>query len=92
MKAARATMLEAIEKDCLERFGSDETFSNMHIAIAYSGMDLTEAKSWEEEVRAKFPNHDIIVASLSLSVSCHIGPGAIAIACTKKLTEDVLTK
>ena len=29
--------------------------------------------------------HDIVMNPLSLSVSCHIGPGAVALACVKKL-------
>ena len=33
-----------------------------------------------------FPEHDIFVDPLSLVVSSHIGPGALAVTCTKKLT------
>ena len=33
-----------------------------------------------------FPNCDeIIMDPLSLSISCHVGEGALGIACTKKL-------
>lgn len=90
MKAARQTMLDAIRKDFADRFGAGDDASNMNIMIAYSGVELTEAESWREEIRTAFPNHDIMFDPLSLSVSCHIGDGAIAIACTKKLTDEVL--
>lgn len=92
MKAARSTMLEAIRKDFRERFGADEGASNMNVMLAYSGTDMTEANSWKEEVQAAFPNHTLMLDPLSLSVSCHIGDGSIAIACTKKLPEELLKK
>lgn len=92
LKAAKTTMLEAIRKDCVERFGSDEHAAGMDLAIAYSGTDLTEVRIWEQEANAAFPGHDIVVRPLSLSVSCHIGPGAIAITCSKKLPEERLCR
>lgn len=87
LKAAKATMLDAVRKDCVERFGSDERAAGMHIALAYSGTDLTETKIWEREVKEAFPDHEIVMQPLSLSVSCHIGPGAIAITCCKELRQ-----
>ena len=40
---------------------------------------------WVDEVKAKFPEsvEDMHVDKLSLSVSCHIGAGSVAITCTK---------
>ena len=38
-----------------------------------------------QEVKEIFPEQEIVMDPLSLSVSCHIGPGALAVACTKKL-------
>ena len=92
MKAARTTMLEAIQKDFRERFHTSPDAPDMNLMLAYTGLDLTEAKSWEAEVHATFPSHTLMNDPLSLSVSCHIGDGAIAIACTKKLPEDILNK
>lgn len=92
MKAARAAMLEAIQKDCLERFHTAEDFSDMDIMLAYSGTDLTEAHSWQAEVQAAFPHHTLINDPLSLSVSCHIGDGSIAITCARKLSSELLNK
>ena len=92
MKAARTTMLEAIQKDFRERFHTSPDAPDMNLMLAYTGLDLTEAKSWEAEVQATFPSHTLMNDPLSLSVSCHIGDGDIAIACTKKLPEDILNK
>lgn len=77
-KSAKKTMLDAIEKDLKERFAG----KHMKIDVAYTCSD-EEMKKWVEEVEARFPGYDMYVDKLSLSVSCHIGPGAMAIACTK---------
>ena len=51
---------------------------------AYTCSD-EEAECWRQELKEKFPQfEDIYMARLSLSVSCHIGPGSIAVACVKK--------
>ena len=83
LKAAKATMLEAVRNDCAQRFGSNEAADKVHIHLAYSGTDLTEANIWKQEVQEAFPDHEIIMRPLSLSISCHIGPGSLAVTCTK---------
>ena len=40
------------------------------------------------EVRAAFPGFNVQDDVLSLSIACHIGPGALAIACSKKIPFD----
>ena len=85
-KMAKAIMIKAIKNDCVTRFGSDERGTGMMLAIAYSG-DNKEALEFLEEVRAEFPGLEIPVAPLSLSIACHIGPGAVALACSKRLPE-----
>lgn len=92
LKAAKATMLEAIEKDNKERFHGAEDMSDVTISLAYSGTDLTEINAWRDELREKYPNQEMIAEPLSLSVACHIGPGAVAITCTKNLPKELLTK
>ena len=83
MKQAKSTMISAIKDDIEKRFGGD--VSNMHIQIAYTN-NLDAAKDFKEEVLKEFPEaEDIHMDPLSLSVSCHIGPGALALACTKKI-------
>lgn len=83
MKQAKSMMISAIQKDLETRF-SDKDCSNCFLQIAHT--DSKEAAmELKNELLAQYPNADIYVDHLSLSVSCHIGPGALAIACTKKL-------
>lgn len=79
---AKTIMIEAVKKDIAERFGKDHQKQNL--AIAHTE-NLEAAKLFRQEVLQVFPDHDIPIDSLSLSVSCHIGPGALALTCTKKL-------
>ncbi len=79
-KSAKKTMLDAIEKDLKTRFAGKK----MHLDIAYTCSE-EEKDQWVEEVKARFPGYDMYVDRLSLSVSCHIGPGSMAIACSKAL-------
>lgn len=84
-KQGKSIMIDTIKKDFAERFGDAEG-RNMYLEIAYSH-DLAKAEEFKQEVQEAFPNHEIVMNPLSLSVSCHIGPGAIAIACSKKIPE-----
>ena len=34
-----------------------------------------------------FPGMEIRMDPLSISISCHIGPGALAVACSRKIPE-----
>ncbi len=83
-KAAKKIMIDAIKKDMVERFGSKEDASGIYMQMAYTGDDK-EINAFKEEVLEMFPGITIDCSHLSLSISCHIGKGAIAIACTKKL-------
>lgn len=83
MKQAKATMINAIKSDIENRFGGD--VAKMHLQIAYTD-NLAVAEEFKAEVLEKFPEiEDIPMDPLSLSVSCHIGPGALALTCTKKI-------
>ncbi|MCM1466554.1 MAG: DegV family protein [Alistipes sp.] len=84
VKQAKTTMINAIRKDCAERFEADESLDNIILMMAYTG-DKDEINRFRDEVKAIYPTHQMMMDPLSLSVSCHIGPGAIAIACAKKL-------
>lgn len=81
MKQAKRTMKEAIADDIKNRFASN---SNMRIYAAYTGSEEVGIE-WKGELEEAFPNYDIQLYPLSLSVSCHIGPGAIGIACVEEL-------
>lgn len=81
-KAAKRTMLKAIEKDLEERFS--EVREDMVLGMAYT-CSKEEAQEWRQEISEKFPGYEIVEGPLSLSVACHIGPGAMAVTCMKKV-------
>ena len=80
-KAAKKTMLNAIEKDLNERFA--DVKEQMVLGMAYT-CTKEEAQEWKQEIMDRFPGYDIVEGPLSLSVACHIGPGAMAITCMKR--------
>ena len=82
-KAARRTMIEAIQKDLKNRFAEPLAEGRMGFGIAYSG-NLEEALDWKVELEAAFPGVDFQMDPLSLSVACHIGYGALACGCYVK--------
>ena len=81
-KTAKKTMLNAIEKDLNERFA--DVKDQMVLGMAYT-CSKEEAQEWKAEIEERFPGYEIMEGSLSLSVACHIGPGALAITCMKRL-------
>lgn len=82
---SKKAMLDAIRKDLDGRFSSTPE-EQMHFAVAYSGARTEEVDEWVEEVRSAFPKGKIeMVDPLSLSVSCHIGAGALAVTATVPL-------
>ena len=80
-KAARRTMIEAMRKDIETRFPKEWADGTLRLEISYSG-NLEEALDWKQELQEAFPGKDFDMAPLSLSVSCHIGYGALAVACS----------
>ena len=83
LKQAKLTMIAAIHKDITERFKLSDPKEAV-IAGAYTCHE-DEAMEWKREVQEAFPDNEIYMAPLSLSVSCHIGPGSIAVTASKKL-------
>ena len=81
----RKAMIDAIRKDLEQKF-SDIPVEKMHFSVAYSGAKTPEVDAWVEEVKTAFPQATIeVIAPLSLSVSCHIGAGALAVTATAPL-------
>ena len=86
VKQAKATMVEGMVKELCDRFHDPEC-RHTHLGVAHT-QNEEAALVFAEELRTMFPYADVMVAPLSLSVSCHIGPGSIAIAATRKLVEE----
>ena len=85
-KQGKNIMIEAIRNDLKERFDDPEG-KDMWIHAAYT-KNFEAAEEWEQELMTAFPGHEIVMDPLSLSVSCHIGPGALAVTCCKKLHNE----
>lgn len=86
LKAAKKTMIEAIKNDLDTRFADTKENKSLYLQIAHSANEEA-ARAYVEEISGLFPGYDIYMDKLSLSVACHIGPGSLAFACTKKITE-----
>lgn len=82
MKQAERVVIEAIKKDLQERFAGQKVF----IDAAYSG-SKEHGEKWRQKIQKAFPEYEIHIAPLSLSVACHIGDGAIAATCAKVVDE-----
>ena len=79
LKSAKKVMKEAMKKDLEERFGGKK----VHLEAAYT-CTHEEAQEWKKELEKNF-GMEVYMAPLSLSVSCHIGQGALAVAAAKKV-------
>lgn len=87
--AGKSMMLQAIKNDIENRFGGFDESAKERVTlhIAYT-KDAEEAELWKQEVMEAFPGFRLRMAPLSLSVACHIGPGALALACTRNLIAE----
>ena len=81
--SARQIMLNAVINDVTERFGRPLENCGMWIDFAHT-QNEEAAKDFQKEVLAHFPGAESHIDPLSLSVSCHIGPGALAVAVTMR--------
>lgn len=81
---AKTTMINAIKKDFETRFKKEVAEGRMTLAVAHTE-NFEEAEKFSQEIKEAFPNVEFtFIDPLSLSVSCHIGPGALAVACSIK--------
>ncbi len=81
---AKSIMMNAIKNDIENRFGGVSKDNPIYLEIAHT-QNEEAANQLKAELQEVFPDYPIYIDHLSLSVSCHIGPGSLAIACCKKL-------
>ena len=87
MKQARTTMLAAVEKDLKERFADPEA-ENTWLFVAHSQNDEMAAE-FAKEIEEHYPKaKPVYGAPLSLSIACHIGPGSLAVAMSRKIDAE----
>lgn len=88
MKQAKTIMLSAIAQDLKNRFDDPEA-EHTWIAVAHT-CNYEAAREFADELKGLYPKTGKIIADpLSLSVACHIGPGALAVAVTRCLFEEI---
>lgn len=83
VKQAKSVMVKAIKNDMEQRFGGADK-DNILLGIAHT-QNEEAALQFKEELLDEFPGFNIYMDPLSLSVSCHIGPGSLAVTCSKKI-------
>lgn len=79
----KTIMINAIKADMEKRFGGVSP-ENIWLQIAYT-YDREAAEQFKEQVLEAFPGFDVHMDPLSLSIACHIGPGSLALACSRKI-------
>ncbi len=80
----KTIMLDAIEKDMTTRFLDNHSKGKMILDIAHTN-NWEEAMKLKVEMQSRYPQYEINVEELPLSIACHIGPGALGVACTCQL-------
>lgn len=84
--SAKKIMLKAMDDDLANRFADAYAQKKVHMEAAYTG-NPEEAEEWAAVIKEHYPDLDFNMNALSLSVACHIGHGALAIACSTYLPE-----
>lgn len=85
LKQGKTIMMTALKKDLETRFHDPEA-RHTWLEIAYTCSDEM-AQKFKETVAEIYPDANICIAPLSLSIACHIGPGCLAVACSGHLKE-----
>ena len=85
LKQGKTIMMTALKKDLETRFHDPEA-RHTWLEIAYTCSDEM-AQEFKETVAELYPDANICIAPLSLSIACHIGPGCLAVACSGHLKE-----
>ena len=86
VKQAKKKMIAAVRKELEERFPDGDFAKHAYLQSAYT-KDKEAALKWKEELMAEFPEMEFHQDPLSLSVACHIGAGALAVAWTHKIDD-----
>lgn len=85
LKQAKQEMIGAIKYDLSTRFAQFRANGEMTLSVAHTD-NFAEADTFRKELEQLFPDVPVLfVDPLSLSVSCHIGPGALAVTATRRL-------
>ena len=79
IKTAFKTMCKALEKDIRTRFGSTYEHRQLKIGMATTFSDEEKLSYFRDELTSCFPDLELFAAPLTMSIGCHVGPGALGI-------------
>ena len=77
MAHAQKDLIDALRQDLATRFAG----MKMKVFSGYSGGDPSVGTAWQKQVQAAFPEWEVGLISLPLSICCHTGEGALGVAC-----------
>lgn len=79
MGQAKKVLIQALKDDLQTRFAG----MKMVVYSGYTGGDPAYGEAWQKEVQAAFPDYQVGLTSLPLSVCCHTGEGVLGVGCAK---------
>ncbi len=79
LKSAEKTMMKQLKKDVINRFGGVD---KVKLYVAHT-QRADDAQALAEQMSKFFDKAEVYVASLPLSIACHVGTGAIGIGCAQ---------
>ena len=83
IKQAKSKMINAIKKDIETRFNKVRTDQKVIVSLAHTCQNIEDFEEFKTEVSQQLSEYTIkFVDHLPLAIACHIGPWALAVACT----------
>ncbi len=82
----KTVMMNAIKNDIESRFGGLSQDLDVWLYVAHT-CNEEAAITFRDEILEMFPGTKIEIAPLPLSIACHIGPGSLALACSRKIVK-----
>ena len=80
MRPAMQAMIDGLKQDQLCRFAEQK----LTVRAAYSG-DAEAGAAWQAELQKAFPEYDVGLDPLPISISCHTGDGALGVGMMKDI-------
>ena len=80
---AKSSMLEAVQHDLHTTFCDAYENKEIHL-LAASSASKSETEEWISEIKAAFPDLEVLYDDLTLGLSCHIGEGGLGIGLSCK--------
>lgn len=83
IKQAKSKMINAIKKDIETRFNKIRTNEKVIVSLAHTCQNEEDFEEFKLEVAQQLSEYTIkFTDHLPLAIACHIGPGALAVACS----------